>query len=243
MSRKNKKGLPGQAQAARAVRHRRWWRWSGSTPATRCRPTCACGWCCRSSNFHTCRRDDRLTTLPLAVYIGSRVFVLMVGRRTRSTSPTASTAWRSARSIIAPSRSCSSPYAARHDAAQLQASPSTSGIPPVPGRRRAGRLLRRDGRRRHRLPLVQHLSRAGVHGRRRRAGAGRRARRSGAVRPRTSWSLPIIGGVFFARGASASSSRSRYFKLTGKRIFLMAPIHHHFEKRAGRSPELSCVFG
>ena len=24
------------------------------------------------------------------------------------------------------------------------------------------------------------------------------------------------------------------FKLTGKRVFMMAPIHHHFEKRLGR---------
>ncbi len=43
------------------------------------------------------------------------------------------------------------------------------------GRRRADRVLRRAGRRRPRLPLVQHLSGAGLHGRRRRVGAGRRA--------------------------------------------------------------------
>ena len=28
-----------------------------------------------------------------------------------------------------------------------------------------------------------------------------------------------------------------YFKRTGKRVFLMAPIHHHFEKRAGPKPD------
>ena len=49
-------------------------------------------------------------------------------------------------------------------------------IPYIAGRRRAGGLLRRDGRRRPRLPLVQRLPGAGLHGRRRLAGARRRAR-------------------------------------------------------------------
>ena len=42
-------------------------------------------------------------------------------------------------------------------------------VPVHPGRRRAADLLRRDGRRGPRLPLVQHPSGAGLHGRRRRA--------------------------------------------------------------------------
>ena len=53
-------------------------------------------------------------------------------------------------------------------------------LPRHPVRRRRGRGagdLRRDLRRRPRLPVVQHVSRAGVHGRHRRAGARRRARR------------------------------------------------------------------
>ena len=58
--------------------------------------------------------------------------------------------------------------------------------PVDPQRERARGVLRRDDRRRHRLPLVQHLSRAGVHGRRRRARARRRARRDRDRAPRTS---------------------------------------------------------
>ena len=48
-------------------------------------------------------------------------------------------------------------------------------VPVHPGRRRAAGLLRRDGRRRAGLPVVQRPPGAGLHGRRRRAGAGRRA--------------------------------------------------------------------
>ena len=48
-------------------------------------------------------------------------------------------------------------------------------LPAHPGLRRTADLLRGDGRRGPGLPLVQHPSGAGLHGRRRRAGAGRRA--------------------------------------------------------------------
>src|SRR6185437_13015803 len=42
--------------------------------------------------------------------------------------------------------------------------------------------------------------------------------------------LGIIGGLFVAEGLSVMIQVG-YFKATkGKRIFLMAPIHHHFEK-------------
>jgi phospho-N-acetylmuramoyl-pentapeptide-transferase len=42
--------------------------------------------------------------------------------------------------------------------------------------------------------------------------------------------LGIIGGLFVAEALSVMIQVS-YFKATGgKRIFLMAPIHHHFEK-------------
>ena len=42
--------------------------------------------------------------------------------------------------------------------------------------------------------------------------------------------LVIIGGIFVVETISVIMQVS-YFKLTGKRIFLMAPLHHHFEKR------------
>jgi phospho-N-acetylmuramoyl-pentapeptide-transferase len=43
--------------------------------------------------------------------------------------------------------------------------------------------------------------------------------------------LSIIGGLFVLEALSVML-QVLYFKITGgKRIFLMAPIHHHFEKK------------
>ena len=42
--------------------------------------------------------------------------------------------------------------------------------------------------------------------------------------------LLIILGLLFVVEASSVMIQVGYFKLTGKRIFLMAPIHHHFEE-------------
>ncbi len=44
------------------------------------------------------------------------------------------------------------------------------------------------------------------------------------------FALAIIGGLFVIEAISVILQVS-YFKITGKRIFLMAPIHHHFEKK------------
>jgi phospho-N-acetylmuramoyl-pentapeptide-transferase len=41
--------------------------------------------------------------------------------------------------------------------------------------------------------------------------------------------LGVVGGVFVAETLSVMIQVA-WFKLTGKRVFLMAPIHHHFEK-------------
>jgi len=41
--------------------------------------------------------------------------------------------------------------------------------------------------------------------------------------------LAIIGGLFVVEALSVIIQVG-YFKMTGKRVFLMAPIHHHFEK-------------
>lgn len=41
--------------------------------------------------------------------------------------------------------------------------------------------------------------------------------------------LGIVGGLFVAEALSVIIQVA-YFKKTGKRVFLMAPIHHHFEK-------------
>ena len=45
--------------------------------------------------------------------------------------------------------------------------------------------------------------------------------------------LGIIGGLFVLEALSVMIQVG-YFKLTGRRVFLMAPIHHHFEKLGWR---------
>ena len=41
--------------------------------------------------------------------------------------------------------------------------------------------------------------------------------------------LAVVGGIFVAETLSVMIQVAS-FKLTGKRVFLMAPIHHHFEQ-------------
>ena len=78
------------------------------------------------------------------------------------------------------------------------------------------------------LPLVQHLPSPGLHGRRGRARPGRGSRVCGAGDQDRA-----VGAGHSRRlrgGAVCEVIQVGYFKATGKRIFLMAPIHHHFEK-------------
>jgi phospho-N-acetylmuramoyl-pentapeptide-transferase len=49
-----------------------------------------------------------------------------------------------------------------------------------------------------------------------------------AVFTKTEVLLVLIGGVFVLEALSVAI-QVLWFKLTGKRVFLMAPIHHHFE--------------
>ena len=42
--------------------------------------------------------------------------------------------------------------------------------------------------------------------------------------------LAIVGGIFVAEAMSVILQVGSY-KLTGKRIFKMAPLHHHFEQK------------
>lgn len=51
----------------------------------------------------------------------------------------------------------------------------------------------------------------------------------------------IIGGVFFLEAVSVVVQVGS-FKLTGKRIFLMAPIHHHYEKKGWAEPKIIVRF-
>lgn len=65
-----------------------------------------------------------------------------------------------------------------------------------------------------------------------------------AVVTRNEWLLLLVGGVFVLEAASVILQVA-YFKLTGgKRIFRMAPIHHHFQlgaTEADRQPEQKVV--
>jgi phospho-N-acetylmuramoyl-pentapeptide-transferase len=51
----------------------------------------------------------------------------------------------------------------------------------------------------------------------------------------------LLGGVFFVEAVSVIIQVG-YFKMTGKRVFLMAPIHHHFEKKGWAEPKIIVRF-
>jgi phospho-N-acetylmuramoyl-pentapeptide-transferase len=51
----------------------------------------------------------------------------------------------------------------------------------------------------------------------------------------------LLGGVFFVETLSVITQVVS-FKLTGKRVFLMAPIHHHFEKKGWAEPKIIVRF-
>jgi len=53
--------------------------------------------------------------------------------------------------------------------------------------------------------------------------------------------LAIIGGVFVLETVSVIVQVTS-FKLTGKRVFRMAPIHHHFEKKGWHEPTIVIRF-
>jgi phospho-N-acetylmuramoyl-pentapeptide-transferase len=53
--------------------------------------------------------------------------------------------------------------------------------------------------------------------------------------------LAIVGGLFVLEALSVII-QVLYFKRTGKRVFLMAPIHHHFEKKGWAEPQIVIRF-
>ncbi|KEO51488.1 phospho-N-acetylmuramoyl-pentapeptide-transferase [Thioclava pacifica] len=53
--------------------------------------------------------------------------------------------------------------------------------------------------------------------------------------------LGIVGGLFVVEALSVIIQVA-YFKRTGKRVFLMAPIHHHFEKKGWSEPQIVIRF-
>ncbi len=53
--------------------------------------------------------------------------------------------------------------------------------------------------------------------------------------------LAIVGGLFVVEALSVII-QVLYFKRTGKRVFLMAPIHHHYEKKGWSEPQIVIRF-
>jgi phospho-N-acetylmuramoyl-pentapeptide-transferase len=53
--------------------------------------------------------------------------------------------------------------------------------------------------------------------------------------------IPIVGGVFVMEAASVMIQVAS-FKLTGRRVFRMAPIHHHFELIGWSEPKVVTRF-
>ncbi|MFQ5508510.1 MAG: phospho-N-acetylmuramoyl-pentapeptide-transferase [Leptospirillia bacterium] len=53
--------------------------------------------------------------------------------------------------------------------------------------------------------------------------------------------LILVGGIFVVETISVIFQVG-YFKMTGKRIFLMAPIHHHFELKGWQEPKIIVRF-
>jgi len=53
--------------------------------------------------------------------------------------------------------------------------------------------------------------------------------------------LAIVGGLFVLETVSVIVQVAS-FKLTGKRVFRMAPLHHHFEKKGWAEPTVVIRF-
>ncbi|MCK4712504.1 MAG: phospho-N-acetylmuramoyl-pentapeptide-transferase, partial [Marinosulfonomonas sp.] len=53
--------------------------------------------------------------------------------------------------------------------------------------------------------------------------------------------LAIVGGLFVIEALSVII-QVLYYKRTGKRVFLMAPIHHHYEKKGWSEPQIVIRF-
>ncbi len=62
-----------------------------------------------------------------------------------------------------------------------------------------------------------------------------------AVTVKQEFVLALVGGLFVVEALSVIIQVG-YFKRTGKRVFLMAPIHHHFEKKGWAEPTIVIRF-
>jgi phospho-N-acetylmuramoyl-pentapeptide-transferase len=62
-----------------------------------------------------------------------------------------------------------------------------------------------------------------------------------AVVTKNEFTLAIVGGLFVLEAVSVIVQVAS-FKLTGKRVFMMAPLHHHFEKKGWAEPTIVIRF-
>ncbi len=62
-----------------------------------------------------------------------------------------------------------------------------------------------------------------------------------AVATKHEFVLVIVGGLFVVEALSVIVQVAS-FKLTGKRVFRMAPIHHHFEQKGWKEPQIVIRF-
>ncbi len=53
--------------------------------------------------------------------------------------------------------------------------------------------------------------------------------------------IPIVGGIYFAEALSVILQVAS-FKLTGKRIFRMSPLHHHYELKGWKETKVVVIF-
>ena len=53
--------------------------------------------------------------------------------------------------------------------------------------------------------------------------------------------IPIVGGIYFAEALSVIIQVIS-FKLTGKRVFRMSPLHHHYELKGWKETKVVAVF-
>ena len=110
----------------------------------------------------------------------------------------------------------------------------------VPGTGELAVHLRRAHRRGPRLPLVQCAAGPDLHGRYGLAGLGGMLGAI-AVAAKHEIVLAIVGGLFVLEIMSVIIQVTS-FKLTGKRVFKMAPIHHHFEQLGWTEPQVVIRF-
>ena len=62
-----------------------------------------------------------------------------------------------------------------------------------------------------------------------------------AVLTKSELLLPLIGGIFVVEAASVIIQVAS-FKLTGRRVFKMAPLHHHYEIKGWAEPKIIVRF-